>query len=231
MKACNEKLKSSLMEAMKLDNARLEEEMQHCEPHIFSPEFERRMENLLVVRRSRDKVRGALRYIAAAVLVLFLTGGILLMGSEDLSASGLKINIVEWLDKFLKVENDKNNYNFSEISIMFNESMIGYLPKGFIKSEEIILYSAISYKYKDESGNTILIRVTNGLGEVNIDNEEISKEVLLNEAGYEYTRVYKGIIQKEILIWKDNNNLYYYLSGNIGSNELLKIMNGISYVE
>lgn len=229
MKACNEKLKSGLMEAMKLDNARLEEEMQHCEPHIFSPEFERRMENLLVVRRSRDKVRGALRYIAAAVLVLFLTGGILLMGSEDLSASGFSINIVEWFDKFFMV--GKDNKNTKELKTLFNESMIGYLPEGFVKTEEHVGFSSVYYKYTNELNDFVIIYVLKGQGNVNVDNEEISKEVLLNEAGYDYTRIYKENNQQESLMWKDDNDVYYYLFGSIGEDELLKIMNDISYVE
>lgn len=231
MKACNEKLKSGLMEAMELDNARLEEEMQHCEPHVFSPEFERRMENLLVVRRSRDKVRGALRYIAAAVLVLFLTGGILLMGSEDLSASGFGVNIVEWFEQFLKVERiDNDNYK-TELVELFNESMIGYLPEGFVKTKEIISFSTVYYMYTNESNDFVTIYVLKGQGDINVDNEDIIKEVLLNEAGYEYTRVYKENIQRETLTWKDNNEIYYWISGSVGTDELLKIMNGISYGE
>ena len=230
MKACNEKLKSGLMEAMKLDNARLEEEMQHCEPHIFSPEFERRMENLLVVRRSRDKVRGALRYIAAAVLVLFLTGGILLMGSEDLSASGFSINIVEWFDRFFTVKKD-NNYCDTNISELFDENMIGYLPEGFVKTEEYTSFTDIRYMYEDEKSNYIVIWASKGYGDFNVDSEDVIKTVFLNEAGYEYTRVYKETIQQETLMWKDDNDIYYCLFGSISIDDLLKIMNEISYEE
>lgn len=89
MNACDNKLKSSLVEAMKLDNARLEKELQHSELHVFSPDFERCMERLIKIQRSKGKIQKCFRYIVAAVMVLFLTGGILVIGSEDLNASEL----------------------------------------------------------------------------------------------------------------------------------------------
>ena len=42
-KAAKEKLKASLLEAMKLDDEKLEEEMKDLPPHKFSEEFERNM--------------------------------------------------------------------------------------------------------------------------------------------------------------------------------------------
>lgn len=103
MKACDSKLKSSLMEAMELDDARLEEEMKNYEPHVFSAEFESRMEELFKVQERKSKRRNALRFIAAAVIIALLTGGIIFIGSEDLRASEMSINILEWLEDFFTV--------------------------------------------------------------------------------------------------------------------------------
>lgn len=226
MKACDEKLKSSLVEAMKLDNARLEEELQHYEPHVFSPDFERRMEKLMKVQRSKGRIRTCFRYVAAAVLVLFLTGGILVIGSEGLNASELSIDILEWLDECFMVEKDDNDVKKQDI--LFDESQIGYLPEGFEKVEEGITYSIVYYKYENELGDAISLRVAKGKGITAVDNEDVIKEVLLSEAGYEYTRIYKETMQHEVLMWRDNNGIFYYLSGNISSDEMLKIMNNIS---
>jgi len=46
-KAAMEKFKLSLLEAMELDDARLEEEMKDLPPHQFSEKFERKMAEIL----------------------------------------------------------------------------------------------------------------------------------------------------------------------------------------
>ena len=174
MNACDNKLKSSLVEAMKLDNARLEKELQHCESHVFSPDFERRMERLIKIQRSKGKSRNCFRYIAAAVMVLFLTGGILVIGSEDLNASELNIDILEWLDEYFTVK--KGTSDNKENDIIFDENCIGYLPEGFVKVEEDITYFQIYYKYENKLGDTVTIRVSRGAGTMSVDNEGIIKE-------------------------------------------------------
>ena len=225
MNACDNKLKSSLVEAMKLDNARLEKELQHCEPHVFSPDFERRMEKLIKAQRSKGKIRNCFRYIAAAVMVLFLTGAILFMGSEDLNASEFSIDILEWLDECFTVGKSTNDRE--ETSVLFDESFIGYLPEGFEKVEEGFTYSIIHYKYENKLGDTITIRIYRGANTITVDNEDVMKEVLVNEAGYEYTRIYKDKLKSETLMWQDEDGKYYYLIGTLNKDEMLKIMNNI----
>ena len=226
MSACGKILKSSLAEAMRLDNARLEKELQHCEPHVFSPGFERRMEKLIKVQRSKGKIRNCFRYIAATVMVLFLTGVILVKTSEDLNASEFSIDIIEWLDDCFTVK--KGVSNKKESSILFDESYIGYLPEGFVKVEEDTTYSQIHYRYENKLGNTVTICVSRGASIISVDNEDVIKEVLVNEAGYEYTRIYKDKLKCETLIWQDDNDKCYYLSGTLNKDEMLKIMNNIS---
>jgi len=46
MKKSDEKLRQSLLEAMALDDAKLEEEMENEEPHVFSAKFQRNMEQI-----------------------------------------------------------------------------------------------------------------------------------------------------------------------------------------
>ena len=226
MNACVNKLKFSLVEAMKLDNARLEKELQHCELHVFSPDFERRMERLIKIQRSKGKIRNCFRYIAAVVMVLFLTGGILVIGSENLNASEFNIDILEWLDEYFTVKNGTGDSKENDIT--FDENCIGYLPEGFVKVEEDITYFQIYYKYENKLGDIVTIRVSRGAGTISVDNEGIIKEVLVNEAGYEYTRIYKEAMQQETLMWKDNKDVLYSLSSNLKSDELIKIMNNIS---
>ena len=49
-KEADEKLRQSLVEAMKLDDARLEEEMKDLPPHQFSEKFEKSMATLMQKR-------------------------------------------------------------------------------------------------------------------------------------------------------------------------------------
>lgn len=227
MRACDEKLRSSLMEAMKLDNARLEEEMKHCEPHVFSEKFERCMEKLMTVQRRKGKVISCVRYIAAAVVVLLLTGGILFVGSEDLRASELSIDILEWLDEFFTVKNGVDDR--SDTAVLFDESQIGYLPEGFEKVGELVKFAGNQYEYKNSNGDYILIDVCRNKATLQIDSEQIKEEIHLNEAGYEYTQTIKTDSNENLIMWKDVNEIYYYITATVEINELIKIMNSISY--
>ena len=53
MEKSDEKLRQSLLEAMAMDDASLEEEMKNVEPHVFSEEFERNMAKLIKRFRRR----------------------------------------------------------------------------------------------------------------------------------------------------------------------------------
>lgn len=227
MKACDEKLKSCLMEAMELDDARLEEEMKHCEPHVFSYAFEEKMQELMKVQKRKSKAYAGIRYIAAAVITLLLTGGILFIGSEEAHASVLGIDILEWLDKFFTVED--GDHRRKEESILFDESQIGYLPEGFEKSGESVTFSLIQYEYGNKHGDNIVICVSRTKSLLQIDNEDISKDVHLNEAGYEYTLTQKKQEVENTVLWVDENEVYYRIISNIDQTELIKIMNGIVY--
>ena len=104
MRACDNKLRSSLVEAMRLDEQRLEAEMQGVTPHVFSEVHEKKMEKLMRSQNRKRKVRSVLRYAVAACLVLLLTGSILIISSEDLRASKLSVDIIEWLEDFFSTE-------------------------------------------------------------------------------------------------------------------------------
>lgn len=227
MKACNEKLKSGLIEAMKLDNARMEEELQREEPHEFSPEFEQQMEELMQVARRRESTRERFRYVAAAVLVLFLTGGILFIGSDGLRASRVGIDILDWLDEFFMVKSGVADR--SEEAVLFEESQIGYIPEGFEKVGELEMYASVQYKYLNKSNDYIVIDVCRDGMLLHIDVEDKVEKVQINAAGFEYADVYDEEHKENILMWNDAEGIYYYVVGSIGTEELIKVMDSISY--
>ncbi len=149
MKASDKKLQASLMEAMKLDDARLEEEMKNSEPHVFSESFEKRMEELIQAqKRKRKRSSFIRRFAASAAVVVLLVGGGLCIGSEQLRASAISIDIREWLEEFFTVENGSSGRKEEE-GILFVETQLGYIPEGFEKVEEYESFSQVWYKYQN----------------------------------------------------------------------------------
>ena len=116
-----------------------------------------------------------------------------------------------------------------DTDVLFEESQIGYMPEGFEKVEEEITFSLVYFKYKNSEGDYITIRVGRDKTALQIDNEEIGKDVYLNAAGYEYTITHKDELYKDVIIWKDENDIYYYLASTMETTELVDIMNSISY--
>ena len=227
MKACDEKLKSSILEAIELDDARLEEELKNCEPHVFSAKFEREMEALFERYRRKKKLKRIQRYAMAAAVVLLLTGGIFYLGSGDLRATKTNIDILEWFENFFTVKDGTDDR--SGTKVLFEESQIGYLPEGFEKVGEGSNFSAVQYEYKDSKDGYIVIRALRDRLAINVDNEVTDKEDCINKAGYEYTVTQRDEAQLATIMWVDNNDIYYYVTSTLEKDELIKIMDGISY--
>lgn len=227
MKACDEKLKNSLMEAMELDVARLKEQTANTPPHTFSPEFERNMEKLIKQVERKSKMRAAFRYVAAVLVVTLLTGGIIFIGSGSLRASEMSISIREWFESFFTVED--GDHRRKEDGVLFDVSQIGYIPEGFELEAEYNSYGMIQYKYKNCTNDYIIIRVSKAKTSITVDNENINNDICINNAGYEYALTYKEDSSENVVFWNDDESINYFISGTIDSTELIKIMNNISY--
>lgn len=228
MSACDNKLRANLMEAMKLDDQNLEAEMQGVAPHVFSEVHEKKMEKLLQRQNRKRKVLSVLRYALTACLVLLLTGSILIISSKDLHASKLSIDIIEWLEEFFSTEKGKE-IKREESAALFREEQIGYLPEGFEKIEEAEGFSIVYYKYQNDFGENIRVTVGKDKSSFQVDNTENVYEVHWNEAGYEYTSTYQVENGRGTIIWQDEDKTYYYISGIVAYEELIKVMNGITY--
>lgn len=235
MSVCDEKLKKALLEVWEKEDARLEEEIKQCEPHVFSREFEQKMNQLLnnhgrecAPHGFRQKLTPFWKPLAAVVVVCIMISGILLTQSSSLRASALRIDILEWLDEFFTVED--GNVGKTEDSILFEESQIGYLPAGFEKVNEELAFSQVQFKYENEQGKYIRIRVYKGKTLSTVDNESANQEVCVNEAGYEYTVVFREDSEQITVLWKDEQDISYCIEGSLDEEEIIKIMNGISYI-
>lgn len=228
MSVCDNKLKSNLMEAMKLDNQTLEAEMQTVAPHVFSDTHQKKMEKLLRKHKTKQKVRGVLRYVAAACLVLLFISSIFIISSKDLQASKLSVDIIEWLEEFFSVEKGEGGKK-KERDVLFEESQIGYLPEGFEKLEDFIGFSFSYYSFGNNSDRTICIAVAKDKSLLQVDNAEDIYEVSKNEAGYEYSATYNKELGTGAIVWRGDDKLYYQVTGTIAYEELVEVMNGITY--
>lgn len=227
MRTSNKKLKESLLRVAQSEEAALEEEMKGCEPHIFSEEFEKKMEKVMEIRARKVKRYYMMRYAAAMIVTVLLVGGILFVGNEEARASKVGIDILEWMENFFLVGEGETTRKEEEV--LFDESQIGYLPEGFEKVEEIVRFSKVYYKYQNGIGEYIVLEVCRDKIESIVDNEEIGQDVSLNAAGLEYRYIYKEDSKENVVTWKDKEDIYYYLQGTYNKEEIIKIMDSISY--
>lgn len=228
-KISNKRLHECIVKMMELEDRLLEEEMKHAEPHVFSAEFERKMEEVMRVQTRVCKHSDVVRYLASAAVVILMVFGLLFIGNEDLRASDFKINVLEWMEEFFVVENDTNRDKDNENDVLFHESQIGYIPEGFEKVEEEVMYSWVRYKYQNLSGEYIDILICSDKTLSGIDNVEMEQDVKVSEAGVEYRYAYKEDEDKHVLAWIDKNGKIYVLVSSEKLEEVIKVMNGISY--
>ena len=236
MSVCDEKLKKALLEVWEKEDARLEEELKQCEPHVFSKKFERNMYRLLnncgrerAPYGFRQKLTPFWKPFAAVVVVCIMISGILLTQSSSLQASALRIDILEWLDEFFTVE-DGDGKRASE-QVLFEESQIGYLPDGFEKVSEEIIFSQVQLEYQSsDKDEYIILQVHKGKTLSTVNNETTKQEVHINEAGYEYTIVHREDSEQITVLWKDEQEICYYLISSLEEQEIIEIMNSISYM-
>lgn len=228
MKACNEKLRSALEEAMSLAEAREAEEMAQMEPHEFSEEFERKMEELFATLPTRESKRKKMkRYIAASIVAVFLIVGVLVTTSVTTNASWFGLNITQWLEDFFRLDTGEGKRK--EDAVLFEEAQIGYLPEGFKKVAEGVSFSCVYYRYQNDKQEDIFVYAVRDKGLLNSDSTDIEQEVGISITGIEYQYIRKDNFGAESVIWKNEEDIYYQVSSILGIEEILKIMNGISY--
>ena len=228
-KIANKGLHDCVVQMMELEEKLLTEEMKDAQPHVFSREFEQKMQEVMRVQARVSKRSDLVRYLATAAVVILMMFGLLFVGNEDLHASDFKINILEWFEEFFVVENDTNRDKDDESDVLFHESQIGYIPEGFEKVEEVVTFTCVTYKYQNDVGEYIAIFVYREKVLQGVDNAEIECDVKINELGIEYRYVYKEDSKEHILTWLDEENRFYALIASMGVEEVVEIMERISY--
>ncbi len=230
----NDTLHQALNRICEEDNCQIEEEMKNTKPHVFSAEFERKMEELMKVEtpemkaeRRKKKFLGVARYAVAVVVAVVLLGRVFFSGNKNVSASNMKFRIIEWLENAFVVEEGSSVRQ--DESVLFDVDRIGYLPEGFELTVDDAIFSRIYYKFQNATGDYVTLHVYCDSTNTGIDNQEIFQEIDLNKAGFEYRYVYKKESKEHIISWKDDKGIYYFLYGTVDKDEMIKVMNGIIY--
>ena len=227
MKKSEKKLAASILRVMNQEEEEIRAEMQREGPHIFSEEFEKKMEKVMEVRARKVKQEKVFRYAAATIVTALLVGGILFVGNEESHASNVGIDILKWVENFFLI--GEGNTERKDNEVLFEESQIGYLPEGFEKTYEDLRFSRVCYKYQNLTGDYIVLEVYRDKASSGIDNEDIGQEVNVNSVGLEYRFINKGEENTNAIAWIDKDNIYYYLVSTLDKEEVINIMNSICY--
>ena len=225
--AADQILSDCLQECMQLKQVMIDEEMEQYEDYIFSDEFEAGMKKLLVVRNKKTKSTGVFKYAVSMAAALLVVVGIVSASATSTKATLPTIDILGWFDTHF--EFSKGTPDSKESQFIFDEEQITYIPEGFVKVTEEVKFTHAEYGYENASGDYFFVYVSKAKVNPQQDSEEISREIFLNEDGYECLLIER---ENEVFYyWEDSNDLFYSVYGNAGKHELNSVMNGIQYEE
>ena len=226
-KAADEKLRESLRECMQVKNAMLEveEETEPYEDHVFSDKFEAEIKKLLVVRNKKAERAKLFKYAASVAAAILVVVGIVSASATSTKATLPSIDILGWFDTHF--EFSKGTPNSEESKFIFDEAQITYIPEGFVKIGENRNFTYIKYEYKNSKDAYFGVYVSKSGVTPQQDNEETSREIFLNDDGYECLFTERG--DERVYSWEDSQGLFYRVYGNVDKLELKSVMNGIQY--
>lgn len=232
MGVSDKKLQAGIEMVTNEDMKRLDEEMKNVEPHTFSDEFEKKMDTLLQssapkAKRKTIRISG---HVAVAAAVVLMVGGLGIASGAKLYASETKMPILQWMGNFFVTEHDTDQMKGEKSNeVLFQQEQIGYLPEGFELIQETSRHSRVSYVYKNSTNEYIRLSVCEDKSVLGIDIDKKTPDVSVSASGLEYRYAYKTDSKEHTFFWTDENEYVYYLSGSIEKEELINIMDSISY--
>lgn len=193
--------------------------------HQFSEKFEKNMEVILCKYRKKKKRELLIRRTAvAAAVVVCITGGLAVSSISHTKATTPGVNILTWVRNYFSFTK-----NETKTDILFTEEQIGYLPEGFVKRSEDTKNTYVAYEYGNADNESIILRIDRKKLLTQSDSENISMDIGINLAGYEYTHVFENNQKTHIFMWQSEAGFFYSLYGTIDKETMIKIMDGINY--
>lgn len=149
--------------------------------------------------------------LVAAILCALLMSAFVFPSSRE--------GFVNSFDDFsiFKVTKDNNNYINYEINV-------GYIPEGYVLSDNFDTGKYKMTKYVNEEGNFFKIIKQSSSITVNYNTEEqFSTEIIVNNVKYVCSTGDSGVNN---IVWTKNDYVYR-ISGTFNNNELLEIAKGV----
>ena len=160
----DEALRQAIIKVTDQEEQQLKEEMKHATPHVFSAEFECKMEELMKVEtpkmraaKCKEKIFGYAQYAIAAVVTVLLLGGLIFSGNKKMTASQMKFCVTQWLENAFVIEEGIDVRQ--EEGVIFDKSQIGYLPEGFSVVKEESNFMRAYFRLENINGNYIVLQV------------------------------------------------------------------------
>lgn len=219
-----EKLRNALIELAQQEEKMLKEEFEQAEPHIFSEEFEKKMADLFEQKERKTRKQSCLKRITSMAAVAVT---VCIIGMPVVSGSAGKplVDIKEWLQKSFTFE---MSVNVENTVVEFSVKNLSYIPEGFSVYESEDEYMVDLY-FSNEQDGYFSLRVSNMKFLSKQESEKgVQRRDFITSGGYECSE-FSYETGVDVYMWSDEIGLFYYLSGNIGEDELVMILEGINY--
>jgi len=195
--------------------------------HIFSKQFEKKMNKLLRRPRRVVYLKTFKRTVAAVMIIATVMFSAAM--TVDAAFRGRVIEVVvhvfnELTDyRFVSHEPEKDQYEIPE----YTETEFGYVPDGFVEKEQDKGENYESVRYESDDGKFfILDRELVMAGDsfhMILDTESSEYEKFNMEEKEAYSNTKNG---NSVILWTDGDSVYH-LRGNIALDELKKIASEI----
>lgn len=229
-KSYDEKMRAALREAWRREQEQLNKEVEDMGPHVFSEEFNQKMDKLLnemAVKEKRGRRKDfIIRACAIVATFVLLVTGATTFATVNARASASGMNVIEWCEKYFVTRVAPNK---SSEATLFDESRITYIPEGFEKvlEEKEVLKTSFRFENKDNDYIALYVYGKDVLS--GYDSENIEQTVNVNEGGFEYRFILTDTNKENAVIWYDNKGVTYVVIGAFDKEEIINFMNGITY--
>ena len=225
-KKLNEDLFEVMLESAVTDSFRREMDQLDKESqsylHLQPTEAQKKSEWKAYKKAVRKKAGAAvvLRRAAVAVLILFSVGSVLM-----LSVPTVRAEVFGAISGFFK---EYVLVKFSEPSeeIVLGRYTLTYLPKGYSLTDSKELSLQSTYTFTNGSDTFLIQHTKSSLTDIYFDNENSKVQTLEINGDSAYMVLPESEEDETVLIW-GNEEVAFYLTGNLSSKEMIRVAKSI----
>lgn len=197
--------------------------------HVFSAEFERKMENMICQGKRKNSVWKSVGWGRKALTA----AGISLVIAVS-AAFGVKANrerffemMTQWISGMKQM-----TYQVEETSGQLSSKEPSYISEGYRKvHQEILDNEMLMVEYENDEGNQIVFtreRVSEGLVIYEDGEFDFQEEMVINGHEVLYTQR-EGDMEYRMISWYDKDLYYTIMTDGVEKQELIKIMESVEW--